>query len=68
MKVEHGKIVEATEEELFSRYLRAGMDDIMSFYKYMAICEAHGTTITNKETDTRNFSLLHKYERKDNAT
>lgn len=49
MKVECGKIVEATEEELFSRYLRAGMDDIMSFYTYMAICEAHGTTITNKE-------------------
>lgn len=49
MKVEYGKIVEATEEELFSRYLRAGMDDIMSFYTYMAICEAHGTTITNKE-------------------
>lgn len=45
MKVEYGKIVEATEAELFSRYLRAGMDDIMDFYTYMAVCEAHGTTI-----------------------
>ena len=45
MKVEYGKIVEATEAELFSRYLRAGMDDIMDSYTYMSICEAHGTTI-----------------------
>lgn len=49
MKVKYGKIVEATEEELFSRYLHSGMDDIMSFYTYIAICEAHGTTIINKE-------------------
>lgn len=49
MKIENGKIVEATEEELFSQYLHAGMDDIMSFYTYMAICEVHGTTIINKK-------------------
>lgn len=49
MKTKNGKIIEATEAELFSRYLRAGMDDLMDFYTYIAICEAHGTTITNKE-------------------
>lgn len=67
MKVENGKIVEATEEELFSRYLRAGMDDIMSFYTYMAICETHGTTITNKE-DMRTAPYYINTKGKDNAT
>lgn len=34
MKVESGKIVSATEEELFSLYLERGMDDVMDFYEY----------------------------------
>jgi len=67
MKVEHGKIVEATEEELFSRYLHAGMDDLMDFYTYMAICEAHGTTVTNKE-DIRTAPYYINTKGKNNAT
>ena len=34
MKVVKGKIVEATENELFSLYLDRGMDDIMDFNEY----------------------------------
>ena len=34
MKVERGKIVSATEEELFSLYLERGMDDVMDFNEY----------------------------------
>ena len=34
MKIENGKIVSATEEELFRLYLDRGMDDAMSFAEY----------------------------------
>ena len=34
MKVEAGKIVEATENELFGLYLERGMDDVMDFHEY----------------------------------
>ena len=34
MKVENGKIVSATEEELFSLYLEREMDDVMDFHEY----------------------------------
>ena len=34
MKIENGKIVEATENELFDLYLKRGMDDIMDFNEY----------------------------------
>ena len=34
MKVENGKIVEATEDELFGLYLDRGMDDVMDFHEY----------------------------------
>lgn len=35
MKVENGKIVSATESELFSLYLDRGMDDCMDFHEYL---------------------------------
>lgn len=35
MKVEKGKIVEATESELFRWYLEKGYDDFMSFNDYI---------------------------------
>ena len=45
MKVENGKIVEATENELFAQWLRSGFCDIMSFYEYKWRCEMFGTVI-----------------------
>lgn len=34
MKIENGKIVSATEEELFTMYLSREMDDCMDFHEY----------------------------------
>lgn len=34
MKIENGKIVSATENELFDLYMRREMDDIMDFNEY----------------------------------
>lgn len=35
MKIENGKIVEATEAELFSLYLDRGYDDCVDFQEYV---------------------------------
>lgn len=49
MTVKDGKIVKATEEELYSHYLKRGFDDIMSFSEYMNRCSELGTKIIEKE-------------------
>lgn len=50
MKLENGKIVEATEVELISYWLNRGYDDIIDFDTYKFICEKNGTKIIeNKE-------------------
>lgn len=46
MKVENGKIVEITEDELFGLYLKRGMDDIMDFNEYTRRMKASGCIIT----------------------
>lgn len=51
MKVENGKIVEATEDELFTQWLKSGFCDLMSFYEYKWRCKKLGTVIVeDKET------------------
>lgn len=45
MKIKNGKIVQATEEELFAHYLKSGFDDIMPFTDYKDRCAALGTKI-----------------------
>jgi hypothetical protein len=45
MKVENGKIVEATEGELFSLYLDRGMDDVMDFNEYKYRMEKAGCVV-----------------------
>ena len=45
MKVESGKIVEATEHELFCEWLKRGFDDIMSFPQYKASMQRTGVKI-----------------------
>lgn len=42
MKVENGKIVEITENELYDLLLKRGMDDIMSFTEYSYRFESTG--------------------------
>ena len=67
MKVTFGKIIEATEDELFSVWLKCGWCEIMSFYEYKYRCEYLGTTILDSEeapsTDelTRNYWKNTKY-------
>lgn len=45
MKIRDGKIVEATENELFDVYLKKGLDDIMPFDFFMMRCKKLGTEI-----------------------
>ena len=49
MIVENGKIVIATEEELFEHYLKAGFDDLMSFPDYKSKCIKFGTKVICEE-------------------
>ena len=45
MTVKDGKIVKATEAELFEVYLKREYDDIMSFTDYKRRCAELGTEI-----------------------
>lgn len=45
MKVENGKIAEATEKELFSLYLGNGFDDIFPFPDYLQRMKNAGVVI-----------------------
>ena len=49
MKVKNGKIVEATEAELFGQYLNRGFDDIMPFPVYKERCVALGTKVIDED-------------------
>lgn len=49
MKVENGKIVQATESELFLIYLRREYDNIMSFPEYKRRCIEQGTKVVGEE-------------------
>lgn len=49
MVVNDGKIIEATEAELFGLYLDRGYDDVCPFYEYLSQMEALGVKITGKE-------------------
>lgn len=51
MKIENGKIVEVTEMELFSLYLKRGMDDVMDFHEYRRRMEYAGCTVTEENAD-----------------
>lgn len=49
MKVENGKIIEITERELFTLYLKRGMDDICSFPRYVEMFKKAGCVILDQE-------------------
>ena len=49
MKVENGKIVEVTEQELFSLYLERGMDDVVDFHEYRWRMEKAGCVVKDGE-------------------
>ena len=45
MRLESGKIVEATENELFEYWLQQGYDDFIPFDTFKWKCEKNGTKI-----------------------
>ena len=49
MKTENGKIVEATESELYSIYLERNYDEFMSFIDYKLFMETHGCNVIEQE-------------------
>ena len=49
MKIENGKIIEATEDELFDYYLRREYDLIYAFPMYMMACKKNGTKIIKEK-------------------
>lgn len=51
MKIENGKIVEATETELFGYYLKMDWDLIMLFKEYEEKLESCGVIVTDKEDE-----------------
>lgn len=49
MKVESGKITEATEAELYEYYLTRDWCELYDFQTYKWLCKASGTKITDEE-------------------
>lgn len=45
MKIENGKIVEATTAELYERYLRQELENIMTFPEYKSQMERSGCKV-----------------------
>lgn len=52
MKVEDGKIVEITEDELFVLYLKREMEDIMSFNEYVVRMRKAGCVVREDDSVT----------------
>ena len=51
MKIENGKIIEATRRELYNRWLTEEWDEIMTFPDFLLSMERIGVTITEEETN-----------------
>ncbi len=49
MKIADGKIIEATEDELFSFYLERDWDEIMAFPDFLSRCMESGTVIKQED-------------------
>ena len=49
MKIEDGKIVAATESELFELYLRREMDYIMDFNEYVRLMKSAGCAVVGED-------------------
>ena len=52
MKHRNGKIVEATENELFRIYVERGWGEVLDFREFCVLCEQKGTKIIKE--DSRN--------------
>ena len=45
MKIENGKIIEATTAELYERWLNQGLENIMTFPEYLRTMENAGCVV-----------------------
>ena len=61
MTVINGKIVKATDGELFGHYLKSGFDTIMSFPEYKSRCIDNGAEVTDV-TEVKKFAEMLKTE------
>lgn len=49
----NGKIIEATERELFRVWLKTDMCEIMDFYEYVRHMKEHGTKVVGGEMECK---------------
>ena len=56
MKIENGKIVEATESELFDRWLSCDHCEIYPFQYYKWLCQDAGAKIVNDAAENSQCS------------
>ena len=49
VKIVHGKITEATRDEMFDYYLTRDWDTVMPFAEFLRMCKENGTKITDRE-------------------
>lgn len=49
MKIDNGKIVEATTGELYERYLNQGLENIMTFPEYVYQMEREGCVVRRSD-------------------
>ena len=49
MKIENGKIVEATEQELWGYWLSRDWYEIMDFNEFLLRCKYAGTTVVKED-------------------
>lgn len=57
MKIKNNKIVEATEQELFDRYLKMEYDDAMTFKDYKRRMKSSGVKITKNDSMSNEEAL-----------
>ena len=51
MKIENNKITEATRLELFSYWLKRGLDDFIEFHVFLENCVKNGTKVIEEDND-----------------
>lgn len=52
MKIENGKIIEATEGELFRKYIEEDWDDCMPFAEYKHRMEKAGCKVKDENSES----------------
>ena len=51
MKIHYGKIIEATDEELFDHYVKSGWSEIMTYIDFKERCIKQGTKVIEEHEE-----------------